>query len=122
MLSILSWLVAGATVGLAVRALAPSRRFFDIFLAAALGVSGALLGGLFRVALAGPDDATGDRELVNGLSAAVGALLVPWAYLAYSTRWEARAADETSPASPATTHPTTVQPGSAPVRGAASTA
>lgn len=121
MLSILSVLVVGAAVGLAVRALAPSRRFLGSFRAVALGVVGALLGGLFRVALAGPEDALGDQGLVTGLSSGVGALLVPWAYLAYSIRWEARAADEASPASPATTHPDAVQPEPASVLGAAPT-
>ncbi len=92
MLTLLSWLAVGGVVGLTVRALVPGRQYLGIPRAAALGVCGALLGGLFGAALVGSADAAGDRALTVLLVSAVGAGVAPWMYAAYSVRWEALAA------------------------------
>ena len=88
MLALFSWLAAGAAVGLAVRILTPDRQYLGLPRAVALGAAGAVLGGLLGSALLGSGDPSGNRGLTVWLVSAIGAGIVPWAYLAYAVRWE----------------------------------
>jgi hypothetical protein len=63
MLALLSWLAAGAAVGLAVRSLDPDRQFLGVPRVVALGKCGGLLCGLLTTVLLESSAPTGNRPL-----------------------------------------------------------
>lgn len=81
-------LATGVAVGLFARALVHSRQHLGIVKAVVLGTIGALVGGIAEAAMATPEGSVEHRNLLAGLWAATGALILPWAYVAYSIRWE----------------------------------
>ena len=85
---VLIWLPTGVAVGLIIRMLVHSRQHLGIAKAAVLGASGALAGGVAGIVMASPEGSAEHRNLLAALWAATGALILTWAYVAYSIRWE----------------------------------
>lgn len=84
MLSLLSWLLTGLIVGFIARALVPGRQSLGILLTIALGIVGAVLGGLISSAFwpTWTNDPDVSRMWPGWLMSILGAVIVLWAYVA----------------------------------------
>jgi uncharacterized membrane protein YeaQ/YmgE (transglycosylase-associated protein family) len=84
MLSLLSWIIVGLVVGFIARALVPGRQHIGILLTIALGVAGAMLGGVISSALwqTWANDPDVNRMWPGWIMSIVGAVIVLAGYLA----------------------------------------
>jgi uncharacterized membrane protein YeaQ/YmgE (transglycosylase-associated protein family) len=88
---ILSWMACGLIVGLIARVLLPGRQSMSLMLTMALGIVGAVLGGLLYTFIQGaprePFSLSGNAWH-GWIVAIVGSVVVLWAYVsAYPRRW-----------------------------------
>jgi uncharacterized membrane protein YeaQ/YmgE (transglycosylase-associated protein family) len=88
MLSLLSWLLTGLIVGLIARALVPGKQDIGLVLTIALGVVGAVVGGLISSVIwpTWTDDPDVNRMWPGWLMSIAGGVLVLWAYVAITGR------------------------------------
>jgi uncharacterized membrane protein YeaQ/YmgE (transglycosylase-associated protein family) len=88
MLSLLSWLVVGLIVGFIARALVPGRQHLGILLTIALGVVGAVVGGVISSVLwpTWTNDPDANRMWPGWLMSIAGAVVVLWGYVALTGR------------------------------------
>jgi uncharacterized membrane protein YeaQ/YmgE (transglycosylase-associated protein family) len=88
MLSLLSWVVTGLIVGLIARALVPGRQNLGVIMTIALGVVGAVVGGLISAALwpTWSNDPDVNRMWPGWLMSIAGGVIVLWGYLAFTGR------------------------------------
>ncbi len=84
MLSLLSWLITGLVVGFIARAIVPGRQHLGVLLTIALGVVGAVLGGVISSALwpTWSNEPDVNRMWPGWLMSVLGAVIVLWGYLA----------------------------------------
>lgn len=88
MLSLLSWLVVGLVVGFIARAIVPGRQPVGLLLTIALGVVGAVVGGMVSSYLwpTWSNDPDVNRMWPGWLMSIAGAVVVLWAYVALTGR------------------------------------
>ena len=88
MLSLLSWLIVGLIVGFIARAIVPGRQPIGLLLTVALGVVGAVVGGVISSALwpTWSNDPDVNRMWPGWLMSIAGAVVVLWGYVALTGR------------------------------------
>jgi uncharacterized membrane protein YeaQ/YmgE (transglycosylase-associated protein family) len=89
--SLLSWMVCGLIVGLIARALLPGRQSMGLLMTMVLGIVGAVVGGaLYSLVQGAPSEpfSLSGNAWHGWVVAALGAVLVLWAYVSlYPRRW-----------------------------------
>lgn len=83
-MSIIAWIVLGLLAGLLAKSLMPGEERIGIFLTTALGIAGALLGGLIAAVLGLGDPIDEFFDLSTWLAAVLGAVVILFGYRALS--------------------------------------